>query len=98
MYKANILVDFVKKVFVDLHLEYPGKLEEVKDTKKTRYAQAAQSLNKRQLEAFFKEDGKRLAEHYYKVLQKVPDVRLKSSLSFQIISLIGSNGCFLSVH
>ena len=42
MYKANILVDFVKKVFVDLRLEYPGKLDEANDIKKTRYAQAAQ--------------------------------------------------------
>lgn len=34
LFKANILVDLVKKVFVDLHLDYPGSLEEVKDTKK----------------------------------------------------------------
>lgn len=88
MYKANILADFVKKVFVDLHLEYPGKLEEVKDTKKTRYAQAATSLSKRQLEAFFtehktKEDKTKYAEHYYKLLQRITEVRLKISLNFQ---------------
>lgn len=80
MYKANILVDFVKKVFVDLHLEYPGNLEEVKDT------QAAQSLDQRQLEAFFKEDGKnskKLAPMYYEVLQNISKVRLKISLNFQ---------------
>lgn len=80
MYKANILVDFVKKVFVDLHLEYPGNLEEVKET------QAAQSLDQRQLEAFFKEDGnnpKKLAPMYYEVLQNISKVRLKISLNFQ---------------
>ena len=36
MIKANILVNFVKKVFVDLHLDYPGNLEEIKDTKKNQ--------------------------------------------------------------
>ena len=83
MYKATILVDFVKKAFADLHLEYPGELEDVKDTKTTRYAQAAQSLNQRQLEAFFKEDGEKLAPEYYEVLQNITKVRLKISLNFR---------------
>ncbi len=76
MFKANILVDLVKKVYVDLHLDYPGNLEERKDTKKTRNAQAALSLNERQLEVFFKDDGKRFGPQYYKVLQNITQVRL----------------------
>ena len=76
MFKAKFLVDFVKKVFVDLHLDYPGNLEEVKDTKKTRNAQAALSLNQRQLEVFFGVEGKRLGPQYYRVLQNISQVRL----------------------
>ena len=76
MFKANILVDFVKRVFVDLHLDYPGNLEEMKDTKKTKNAQAALSLSQRQLEVFFGEEGKKLGPQYYRVLQNITQVRL----------------------
>lgn len=39
MFYANTLVDFIKKVFLELRLNYPCNMEEVKDTKKkTRYA------------------------------------------------------------
>lgn len=93
MFKANILVDLVKKVFADLHLHYPGNLEEVKETKKTRYAQAARSLNQQQLEAFFKENGKQLAPQYYKVLQTISQVRLKICLNFPISSTRSDTCC-----
>lgn len=53
MYKANILVGFVQKLFVDLQLDYPGQLDGVKVTKKTSYEQSARSLNQQQLEVFF---------------------------------------------
>ena len=76
MFKANILVDFVKRVFIDLHLDYPGNLEDIKDTKKTRNAQAALSLNQGQLEVFFGEEGKKLGPQYYRVLQNITQVRL----------------------
>ena len=76
IFKANILVDFVKRVFVDLHLDYPGNLEEIKDTKKTRDTQAALSLNQRQLEVFFGEEGKKLGPQYYRVLQNITQVHL----------------------
>ena len=76
MFKANILVAFVKKVFVDLHLDFPGNLEEIKDTKKTKNAQAALSLSQRQLEIFFGEEGKKLGPQYYRVLQNITQVCL----------------------
>ena len=83
MFHANILVDFVKKVFGELGLKHPGNLEEAKtETSKTRYAQAAQSLSQRQLEVFFGEKGKQLGPQYYKVLQNMSQVRLQISLNF----------------
>lgn len=83
MFHANILVDFIKKVFGELGLKSPGNLEDPKtETSKTRYAQAAQSLSQRQLEVFFKEKGKQLGPQYYKVLQNMSQVRLQISLNF----------------
>ena len=77
MFQANILVEFVKRVFVDLHLDYPGNLEEkIKDTKKTRNAQAALSLSQQQLEVFFGEQGKKLGPQYHRVLQNMAQVCL----------------------
>lgn len=35
-FHANTLVDFDKKIFVELGLDYPGNLEEVKDSKKNK--------------------------------------------------------------
>lgn len=83
MFHANILVDFVKKVFTELRLKYPGNLEEAKtETTKTRYAQAAQSLSQRQLEVFFGGKGKQLGPQYFKVLQNMSQVRLQISLNY----------------
>ena len=53
MHHANILSEFVEKIFVELWLNYPGNLDEVKDTIKIRYAQAALSPSQRQLEVIF---------------------------------------------
>ena len=41
LFKVKTLVDLVNKAFVNLHLDYPGNLEGIKDTKKTRNVQAA---------------------------------------------------------
>lgn len=81
LFRANILVDLVKKVFVDLKLDFPGKLDEVKDTKKTKTALAARSLNQQQLEIFFKDKGKTFGPQYFKVLQNITQVCQSNNLS-----------------
>ena len=81
LFRANTLVDLVEKVFMDLKLDYPGKLDEVKDTKKTKTALAALSLNQRQLELFFGDKGKTLGPQYFKVLQNITKVRQSNNHS-----------------
>lgn len=86
--RANTLIDLVKKVFIDLKLNYPGNLDGVEDTKKTRLIKAALSLNQQQLESFFKENGKKVGPQYFKVLQNITHVRhSKKSPDFQIFFL-----------
>lgn len=73
-FRANTLVDLVKRVFMDLNLNYPGNLDE-----------AALSLDQQQLESFFKDEGKTLGQQYFKVLQNIAQVRhsINKSLDFQ---------------
>lgn len=70
LFRANTLVDLVKKVFMDLKLDSHEKPDETKDSKRTRMTRAAQSIKQPQLESFFKEDGKKLGG---KVFQNAPE-------------------------
>lgn len=75
LFRANTLVDLVKKVSIDLKLDPPEKVDEMKDNKKRRITQVAQSIKQQQLEVFFKENGKKYGPQYFKLLQKMDKVR-----------------------
>ena len=75
LFRANTLVDLVKKLSIDLKLDPPEKPDETKDNKKRRITQVAQSIKQQQLEFFFKEDGKKYGPLYFKLLQKMDKVR-----------------------
>lgn len=59
LFRANTLVDLVKKVSIDLKLDPSEKADETKDNKRRRIIQVAQSFKQQQLEVFFKENGKK---------------------------------------
>ena len=76
LFRANILVDLVKKVSIDLKLDPPDKTDQTKDnTKRRRITQVARSIKQQQLEFFFKEDGKKYGPQYFKLRQKIDQVR-----------------------
>ncbi len=75
LFRANTLVDLVKKLSIDLKLDPPEKPDETKDSKKRRITQVAQSIKQQQLEFFLKEDGKKYGPLYFKLLQKMDKVR-----------------------
>ncbi len=75
IFRANTLVDLVKKVSIDLKLDPPEKPDETKDNKKRRITQVAQSIKQQQLEFFFQKNGKKYGPQYFKLLQKMDKVR-----------------------
>lgn len=99
LFRANTLVDLVKKVSINLKLDPPEKADETKDNKRRRITQVAQSIKQQQLEVFFKENGKKYGPQYFKLLQKMDKVRDSNyHLIFKYSSGSGSKFLFFSQY